>query len=161
TTAFSLRHRYLDDNPTGTASDDTPVTVVVTDSAGGTTTITTTITIDNAPPEVDRPLLTSDAISVPGAPVTMSQNYRDAGADMHTAQVAWGDTTLDRLGPVAGGRFSSTHVYRTAGHYQATTTVTDDDLGTTTTALPITILTPRTAAQAAATRLVATHPNDT
>src|SRR5438105_6219261 len=33
---FSADHQYLDDNPTGTASDNVPVTVTVTDDDTGT-----------------------------------------------------------------------------------------------------------------------------
>ena len=51
-TTFSASHQYLDDNPTGTASDTYPISVTVTDEHGGTGTAYTSVTVDNVAPEI-------------------------------------------------------------------------------------------------------------
>ena len=49
---FSASHQYLDDNPTGTASDVYAVSWTVTDDDTGTDTASTTVTVDNVAPTV-------------------------------------------------------------------------------------------------------------
>src|SRR5262249_18879213 len=50
---FSATHQYLDDNPSGTASDVYPISVVVTDNHGASGTAATTVTVNNVAPSVD------------------------------------------------------------------------------------------------------------
>jgi hypothetical protein len=52
TRLFSVDHVYLDDNPSGTPSDDYTITVTVTDDDTGVGTDTTTVTVTNVAPVI-------------------------------------------------------------------------------------------------------------
>ena len=51
-TSFSASHQYLDDNPSGTASDNYPISVTVTDNHGASGTAGTGVTVNNVAPVV-------------------------------------------------------------------------------------------------------------
>src|SRR5204863_3042717 len=50
TTTFSASHLYVDDNPTGTASDAATITVTVTDDDTGSGSASAGVTISNVAP---------------------------------------------------------------------------------------------------------------
>ena len=58
-TSFSVTHKYLDDNPTGTASDIYSVGLTLTDDDGGSDTDSTSITVSNVAPELTATNLTT------------------------------------------------------------------------------------------------------
>jgi hypothetical protein len=51
TTSFSETHQYLDDDPTGTPSDDYTIDVTVTDDDTGSDTASITLTVANVSPD--------------------------------------------------------------------------------------------------------------
>ncbi|MFC1925721.1 choice-of-anchor C family protein, partial [Chloroflexota bacterium] len=53
TTTYSETHQYLDDNPTGTASDVYNIGVTVTDKDSGVGAASTTVTVNNVAPSVN------------------------------------------------------------------------------------------------------------
>ncbi|MER7074122.1 ExeM/NucH family extracellular endonuclease [Terrabacter sp. NPDC000476] len=89
----------------------------------------------NAAPVVGAVTGPATATSV-GAPVTVGSTFSDADPlDTHTASIAWGDGESSAA-TVEGQAVSGSHVYRAAGVYTVTVTVTDQwghaDSGTTT-----------------------------
>ncbi len=130
-TIFSETHQYMDDDPSGTSSDDYTVSVKVTDDDMGEGTACTSVTINNVPPEVNDINSPVDPIQV-GTPVTVDSTFTDAGTlDTHTAVWDWGDDASDETVIEIGGTgtVSGTHTYSSAGIYEIKLTVTDDDLG--------------------------------
>ena len=53
-TSFSVTHQYLDDNPSGTASDIYPIAVTVTDNHGAGDSDSTSVRVDNVAPTWER-----------------------------------------------------------------------------------------------------------
>ena len=92
--AFSVSHRYLDDNPTGTPSDAYTIGVTVSDDDGDSDSDTTAVTVDNLPPVVDAG---PDQMIYEDATVTLAPaTFTDAGTqDTHTAAIDWGDGMVD------------------------------------------------------------------
>src|SRR5207237_70880 len=105
-TTFSAGHQYLDDNPTGTASDTYPVSVTVTDDDTypigvtvtdddtGSASAAASVVVNNVAPVlagVGNSAATIGAVAE-GQAVTVSATFTDVGtADTHTAVVEWGD----------------------------------------------------------------------
>jgi PKD repeat protein len=131
--AFSATHRYLDDNPTGTASDTYPITVTVTDDDTGSNASATSVVVNNVAPTVDPITGPAPSPGVRGQTLSFSSTFSDAGIlDTHTAVFDWGDgSSSPAVVMEAGGAgsVSSSHVYTAAGTYTVTLTVSDDDLG--------------------------------
>ncbi len=133
--SFDITHRYLDDNPTGTASDVYRIHVTLADDDTGTDAGSTTTTISNVLPVVaqvdDQRIHRNHPLVLENLPVT----FTDAGTlDTHTCTVHWGDGTSGSCAvvePTGGnpGRMLATHAYGEAGTYTVTVTVTDDDTG--------------------------------
>ncbi len=135
---FSFTHQYLDDNPTGSASDVYPIGVTLTDDDTGTATGGTTTTVTNVAPVITNLRNNSPDCGdvMEGQALTLTIPYTDIGTlDTHTAFVNWGDgspsTTLTGSG-TGSGTITGTHVYATGGVYAISVTLTDDDTGTTT-----------------------------
>ncbi|MFZ0546578.1 MAG: PKD domain-containing protein [Candidatus Promineifilaceae bacterium] len=122
TDAFTETHQYLDDDPTGTASDVYGVSLTLSDGAGGVVTDTADITVNNVAPDVG---VTADNSFVTlGAPVSFTGAYTDVGTlDTHTVEWDFGD------GVTASGTLTQTHTYTATGSYVVTLTITDDDTG--------------------------------
>ena len=142
--AISASHVYADDGIY-------TVTVTVTDDDGGVGSDTLAVTVGNVAPTMDAsPDQTTDEGSVVSlAPAA----FNDLGTlDTHTATINWGDGTVTEAGVVgetpsgppgsttgANGTISGSHVYADDGIYTVTMTVTDDDGGTVTDTLAVTI----------------------
>lgn len=88
---FTAERLYLDDDPTGTASDIYTVGVTVSDDDLGVTTAATTVTVNNVAPMVQASLLNS-TINENGT-TTLSGTISDVGSlDTFTLQVGWNDS---------------------------------------------------------------------
>lgn len=131
-TEFSETHQYLDDNPSGTLSDDYTVTVKVTDDDMGEGTASTTVTVNNVAPKVGEINSPVDPIQI-GVPITVDSTFTDVGVlDTHTAVWDWGESSVSDGVITENGdsdTVSGTHTYSSAGIYEIKLTVTDDDLG--------------------------------
>ncbi|MFC2062647.1 CARDB domain-containing protein, partial [Chloroflexota bacterium] len=127
TRIFTVSHPYLDDNPSGTPTDDYNISLTVTDDDGGEGTATAIVTVNNVNPDLGDITATIDPVEV-GTPVTASASFTDVGTlDTHTALWDWGDGTS--VGTITDGIVSNDHPYTAAGVYTVTLTVTDDDGG--------------------------------
>jgi hypothetical protein len=136
TTVFSETHQYLDDNPTGTPSDDYSVSLTIEDDDGGTSSTTTTVTVNNI-----GPITSIDSMDQPNSEFILPVihvldfhgSFTDAGIqDTHTAVWDWGDGTSDSGTVVesgGSGTVTGSHVYAVPGTYSVILTVTDDDTG--------------------------------
>jgi hypothetical protein len=138
---FEATHRYLDDNPTATASDANQISVRVTDKDGGSGSGTASVTVKNVPPA--GVTITAPAFGqlFPAGSVSLSATYTDVGTkDTHTCQIKW---DLDNAAaPVAAGTIAEPSGTSAgtctnsqtlgAGVYTAEVTVKDDDGGTAT-----------------------------
>ena len=145
-TTYSRTHQYLDDNPTGTASDDYAIAVTVTDDDGGVGNANTTVTVDNLDPVISS--LTGDTIDENGT-ATVSGNFSDTGTeDSFTVTIDWNDggPRVDYAYPADATGFSESHQYlddnptnTLSDIYPIGITVTDDDGGEDTGATTVTV----------------------
>ncbi len=135
---FSMSHQYLDDNPTGTPSDEYMILVSVHDDDTGEGTETIGVQVNNLVPEITS--LTTTAAEVgsqdPGDTVEINATFTDVGTlDTHTASIDWGDgtsSTADITQGSGNGSLAGTHTYLTGGVFEITVTLRDDDTGTAT-----------------------------
>jgi len=132
TTTFDETHQYLDDNPSGTSSDQYSIELRLTDSSGLIDTESKTVTVNNVAPIVvagaDKQAYVLDEVSFEGS-------FTDPGTlDTHTIVWDFGDGT-----PVASGSLTTTHTYYNTGVYTVTLTVSDDDNGVGVDTLEVTI----------------------
>src|SRR5713101_3719407 len=132
---FSATHRYLDDNPSGTPSDNYTISVTVMDEAGGAASATTTIQVDNVPPLFSSVAITPSIFA--NGTATLTGSFFDPGAlDTFTLAVDWGDGSGAQTLNLAAGStsFNLSHQYTVANtNASVTLTLTDDDTGTATT----------------------------
>src|SRR5207247_2489524 len=130
--SFSASHQYLDDNPSGTASDVYPITVTITDDDGGANAVGTSITVNNLAPLVDPISGPEPSPAVRGQTLTFSSAFTDVGTlDTHLVTWNFGDGTGD-FGPTGaspGATVSTSHLFTAAGTYTVSLTVQDDDGG--------------------------------
>jgi len=135
--SFSMARQYLDDDPTGTPSDDYTITVTVTDDDTGQDISTTVVTVNNVAPALGD-LNVDPAVIDENDSTTLSGSFTDPGSvDTHTVDIDWGDGNSDTFVlPVGERSFSMAHQYLdddptgTPGDdYTITVTVTDDDTG--------------------------------
>jgi PKD repeat protein len=148
--SFSLTHRYLDDNPTGTSWDVYPITVSLTDDDGGSAAASTSTTVSNVAPTA---ALAGSDHGVPGAALAFAGSFTDPGT-LDTHEVAWdfGDGTGIGFHPTTdAGALGVSHAFATAGTYTVTLTVRDDDGGEGTAQLAVVLV----EAETAGARLVA------
>jgi len=146
TTHFSETHQYLDDDPSGTETDDYGITVTVQDDDLGSDSTTTSVTVRNVSP------ILSDLVATTvdeGDTTTLSGTIVDPGIrDSLMLAVDWGDgSPVEMFGYPAGATsFNEIHQYSddnptgtTADDYTITVTVQDDDLGGGTAAANVTV----------------------
>ncbi len=137
TLAFSVDHQYLDDNPSGDASNTYVVVVSVTDDAD-LGMAATTVTVNNLDPViigVNAPVVDENGTA------TLNGSFSDVGIlDTHTVEIDWGDgtTSFATVDPVAR-TFTADHPYLVSDVYNVGVTLTDDDTGQTTAATNITV----------------------
>lgn len=129
---LSASHVYADDG-------EYRVTLTATDDDGGATSVSRVVTVENAPPTVDA---AGDTITE-GQNATVTAEFSDPGmSDTHSATVDWGDgaTTEVSLSNTSSTQsFSAAHTYGDDGTYNVTVAVTDDDGGTGTDVVPVTV----------------------
>ena len=104
------------------------VSLEVTDAGGLKDTDTSTVTVTNVAPSLTLTSCPTDPNQI-GTNVSFAGAFTDPGtADTHTMTVNWGDGTT--TGPAgATSPVGATHQYATAGIFDITVTVTDDDGG--------------------------------
>jgi hypothetical protein len=136
TRSFELTHQYLDDNPSGTASDIYTILVTLQDDDLGEDLAEVRVTVHNVPPVITK--LTTSAKEIgdagEGRKVTLCGSFTEVGTlDTHTVWIDWGDGTAGYGAVVQSngkGTISGSHVYKWGGVYEIKVTLTDDDTGT-------------------------------
>ncbi|MFE2062470.1 family 43 glycosylhydrolase [Streptomyces sp. NPDC059467] len=114
---------------TVTCTDNGTFTLTLT---GGRSTDTTTVTVSNAPPVI------TDARGHGDRLVALTVRFTDPGAsDTHTCVVDWKDGSRPTQGKVRGSVCRAEHLYRRPGGHRPVVTVSDDDGGTATVAVPL------------------------
>lgn len=136
TLAFgAVSHTYADDNPTGTASDQATITVTVTDAAQASDDAARTITVNNVAPT---PNAGADRAVNEGTAVTLSATATDPGtADTQT--FAWSVSSTNGQVIASGSGPSFTFTPSDQGTYSVTLRATDDDTGTATDTVVVTV----------------------
>jgi len=146
---FSLTHQYLDDNPSETLSDDYTIGLTITDDDTGSTGDSTIITVNNVAPVLSD--IVTTAIDENGV-TTLTGTIIDPGTlDTFTLVVNWGDPLSpdnEETYAYAAGTtsFELTHQYlddnptgTAFDTYTISATVTDDDMGTGTDSMTVTV----------------------
>src|SRR5205807_4378625 len=125
---ISVSHRYLDDNPSGTPSDNYTIHLLWHDQHGAGNSGDLSVTVNNVPPTVDSG---RDARIHEGATLARSGSFTDPGIqDTWTATVDYGDGSgVQPLALNPAQRFTLRHKYDRAGVFPVTVTVQDDDTG--------------------------------
>ncbi len=145
-TGFSVKHRYLDDNPTGTPSDTKTVNLTLTDKDSGSAAASTSLTIFNAAPSLANVSISS-AILENGTATLTGQIIDPGSQDSFTLSVTWGDGKSNNyLYPAGTTNFSQTHVYQDdnpsgtlADLYSVALVLTDDDTGSSSATTSLTV----------------------
>lgn len=125
---LTATHQYLDDNPTGTASDVYTVKATVRDDDGGEAVGNATVQVSNVAPGnvVATPVA---SIITEGSQVSLDITFDDVGSqDTHQVEITWGDGHVT-VGTATGHTFSASHTYADNGTYAVYVKVIDDDGG--------------------------------
>lgn len=131
TAVFSQTHQYLDDDPTGTPADTYTINLTLTDDDTGSTADATSLSVNNLAPVVDAG---TNQVTSQGTAVSFAGTFTDTGSlDTHTITWDFGD------GNTITGTLVPTHTYTSQGVYTVTLTVADDDTGTTSDQLVVTV----------------------
>ena len=133
---FSATHKYFDDNPTGTASDEYAIKVRLSDDDLGETTATAVAKVNNVAP-FNLQIQAIQPINENGV-VTLSLGFNDPGTlDNHQVEIDWGDGTVETVSLAVGVRsLAKAHQYfddnptgTASDNYSVKVRVIDDDLG--------------------------------
>ena len=141
TTSFSQTHQYLDDNPTGTPSDNYTISLTLADNNAGSDTDSAVVTVNNAAPVLSNIITTPPTITV-GGTINLSGNVNDVGTlDTHQVVINWNDGSPDTTLNLAAGLnfFNANHQYNSVGVFNIVITATDDDSGSATGGASITV----------------------
>ena len=144
TTVFSETHQYLDDNPSGTPSDNYTINLNLSDNNGGSDTDSAIVTVNNAAPVLSNVGANPSIITV-GQATGLSGNISDAGTlDPHDVTINWGDGSPDTIINLGAGvnSFNTVHQYNSIGTFNIAITATDDDTGSTNGGAVLTVNTP-------------------
>jgi len=142
---FTASHRYVDDNPTATASDTFTVKATVTDDDGGSASTSAVVTVNNVAPVLGNVAITN--VTENGV-ATLSGTITDPGtADTFTLIVDWGDGSSETFSYAAGTKaFSQTHRYlddnptgTPSDTWAVKLKLTDDDTGEATASTNVTV----------------------
>jgi hypothetical protein len=143
--SFTVSHQFLDDNPTGTASDTSNVNVRLRDDDGGENTASVELTVKNADPVVVlKPIATINE----NGTATLTGTYTDAGTlDTHELDIDWdGDGAFDQTIAVTGGVFTATRQFlddnptgTSNDTFNVNVRLRDDDGGVATASQPLTV----------------------
>jgi autotransporter-associated beta strand protein len=132
-----VSHRYRDDNPSGTPSDNYTIGLHWMDQHGFGNSGTLTVTVNNVPPTVDAG---DDATIHEGSTFNRQGSFADPGADTWTGNVDYGDGSgTQALEIEPDQRFKLHHKYTSAGTFLVTVTVRDDDGGIGTGSFRVTV----------------------
>jgi len=108
--------------------------------------VTVTVTVNAVPPTLTTTSLTNTDGSAIGAAgvlvgraVKLSAAFTEPGADPDVLTVNWGDGTTDTTGEITGRSASFDHTWATDGTKDVVVTVEDDDGGTATRTIPVTV----------------------
>lgn len=147
-TSNTPSHVYVDDNPTATPSDNYTITVTaIWPGNGPTVSGTGTVTVNNAPPEIEIQVIDPVNPNLPGGEIGNGDiaflriYITDQGIqDMHTVLIEWGDDTDETVSvtpsALLAGYIELDHLYppnpsgETTYPFHIAATVTDDDGGT-------------------------------
>jgi hypothetical protein len=124
-----------------TCTDDGTYTATLTVSDGTNPPVadSTTVTISNADPTVTITSPADLSTSPVGASVSLTAALADAGAnDTHTCSIDWGDGAVTP-GTVSSGSCTGSHTYGAEGPVTIAVTVTDDDGGSGSDSIGLTI----------------------
>jgi PKD repeat protein len=117
----------LDDDPSGTASDEYTVEVTVADGDGGFNTVFPTVTVNNIAPTADA----GATIYIDeGEAATYAGSFSDPGT-LDTWVIKWRSNDISSSSPTA--------VFGDNGDFTVDMTVTDDDLGTHTDSMTVSV----------------------
>ncbi len=136
TTSFSETHQYLDDDPTGTPSDDYTISVTVTDDDTGVGSDTAVLAVSNVAPDLFNVAATPLQIDENNS-ITVTGQISDVGTlDSFDLSIDWGDGNSEGFTfPAGTTSFLATHTYEDDGlrallaDFDINLTLTDDDTG--------------------------------
>ncbi len=138
------------------------VTLTAVDDGGNGASVTATITGTNVDPKASLSWTFSGIVLLPLTPITFDGGFTDVGAlDTHTATLDYGDgSPLDTTPYGASGQGGNpdTYAFAAPGTYSVTYTVTDDDGGSASVTVKVTVQTPAVALGAIADT-IATMPS--
>jgi len=138
------------------------VTLTAVDDGGNGASVTATITGTNVDPKASLSWTFSGIVLLPLTPITFDGGFTDVGAlDTHTATLDYGDgSPLDTTTYGASGQGGNpdTYAFAAPGTYSVTYTVTDDDGGSASVTVKVTVQTPAVALGAIADG-IATMPS--
>ena len=115
------------------------VTLRVSDGVNPAVADIATVTVTNAAPTVDVTSPAGGSQHQVGATVSVTADLSDDGAnDTHTCAIGWGDGSTS-AGAVSSGKCTGSHVYSGAASRTITVTATDDDGGSSSDTVEVTI----------------------
>src|SRR5437773_1740428 len=89
--SFSVVHQYLDDNPTGTASDLNTISLTLTDDDTGTATASTSVTVNNVNPTLSNVQVSAASVNQNSTRLNTSHITNSDSHYTHKQTNSWGD----------------------------------------------------------------------